>query len=88
MEVVVNDVEERHEVLRNDVNQLKEQIGQILEILQNPNKNAPKQPQYPLYGLPPRYTPSANDLTDPHTTTLNPQNQTQHQNPYIENNNE
>ncbi|RDX82004.1 hypothetical protein CR513_37256, partial [Mucuna pruriens] len=93
MEVVVDDVKERHEALRNDVNQLKEQTSQILEML-----NAPKQPQvtpdhppgftpnqpqnqtqYPLYGLPPGCTPPVKNNIDPHTTTSNLQNQTQPQ---------
>ncbi|RDX79992.1 hypothetical protein CR513_39514, partial [Mucuna pruriens] len=81
MEVVMDDLEERCEALKNDVNQLKEQIGQILEILQNPNRNTPNQPQnqtqHPLYGLPPGYTPLVNNDIDPHTTTSNLQDQTQ-----------
>ncbi|RDY12729.1 hypothetical protein CR513_02433, partial [Mucuna pruriens] len=36
MKVVVNDLEQQHEELRGHVNQLKEQMGRILEILQNP----------------------------------------------------
>ncbi|RDY01857.1 hypothetical protein CR513_14768, partial [Mucuna pruriens] len=43
MKVVVDDLEERHKALRNDVNQLKEQISQILEIL-HPGYTPPTNP--------------------------------------------
>ncbi|RDY07920.1 hypothetical protein CR513_07907, partial [Mucuna pruriens] len=109
MEVVMDDLEERHEILRNDVNQLKEQMSQILEMLQlmqDPNRNALEQPhvtpnhplgfilnqphnqtQYPLYGLPPSYTPHINNNIDPYTSTSNLQNQTHPQDPNYKTNN-
>ncbi|RDX91454.1 hypothetical protein CR513_26570, partial [Mucuna pruriens] len=52
MEVVMDDLEEWHEALRNDINQLKEQMGQILERLesmQSHNRNALKQLQITLH---------------------------------------
>ncbi|RDX70268.1 hypothetical protein CR513_50513, partial [Mucuna pruriens] len=77
----------------------------MLQSMQNPNRNAPKQSQvildhppgftpnqphnqtqYPPYGLPPSYTPHVNNNTNPHASTSNLQNQTQHQNRHFENN--
>ncbi|RDY14712.1 hypothetical protein CR513_00170, partial [Mucuna pruriens] len=37
--------------------------------------------QYPLYGLPPNYTPLVNNNTNPHMSTSNPQNLAQPQDP-------
>ncbi|RDX68804.1 hypothetical protein CR513_52168, partial [Mucuna pruriens] len=48
MEVIMDDLKEQHEVLKNDVNQLKKQMSQIqerLQSMQHPSGNIPKQPQ-------------------------------------------
>ncbi|RDX74641.1 hypothetical protein CR513_45588, partial [Mucuna pruriens] len=63
MKVVVDDVDQQHEELGGDVNQLKEKMGEILEILQNLKSrkgtrgNTSKTPQVTL-DHPPRFTPN------------------------------
>ncbi|RDX90025.1 hypothetical protein CR513_28159, partial [Mucuna pruriens] len=79
MEVVVDDLEERHEALRNDANQLKEQMGFTSNQPQN-------RTQCPLCGLLPGHTPPVNNNSDPHVTSSNLQNQIQHQDSHFKNN--
>lgn len=62
MEGVVEDLEQNHEELREDVNQLKAQIGQILEMLKSMefrrvvNEGSSQEPQAtPAH--PPAFTP-------------------------------
>ncbi|RDX80425.1 hypothetical protein CR513_39023, partial [Mucuna pruriens] len=84
MEVVVEDLGQQYEELRKDVNKLKEQMGQILEMLksmQNPKGDAPEQPRVtpnhplgPLPYIPPMTLHTTNSSIQHQSLSYNPTN--------------
>ena len=60
LEGIMEDLTHRHEELKDEVNQLKEQVGEILELLrsmQNTGGDSSKQPQAATSYPPPGFTP-------------------------------
>ena len=84
----MEDWEEAHEAVKADINELKDQVGQILEVLKSlkasgeassarveENAHSYGTPlgasvPFPMYGLPPGYTPSVGEYSDAEQTSF------------------
>jgi len=84
----MEDWEEAHEAIKADINELKDQVGQILEVLKllkalgkassarvEENAHSYGMPMgtsvsFPMYGLPPGYTPPVGECSDAEQTSF------------------